>query len=403
MDELLFLAHRIPYPPNKGDKIRAYHLLEHLRQHYHVHLGCFVDDPADFQHAALLRQRCASTCLVALKPSLARIASLRGLFSGTALSLPYYSHPRMRAWVGATLANRPVRTALAFSTPMAQYLPQELHRVLDMVDVDSEKWRAYAATQPWPLSAGYRREADRLALSEQSLCADFDHVTLVSGAEADLLRTLAPAATERISAFSNGTDADYFSPREGRRNPYPEDQLAVVFTGAMDYWPNVDAVQWFAKEILPAIREQNPAVFFYIVGARPGRQVTALCHTAGIVETGAVADVRPYLQHAALALAPLRIARGIQNKVLEAMSMQKAVVATPQALEGITARPESEVIPARAGSEFAQRITALLADPHRRAAVGMAARQRILTDYRWSENLRHLETLLQPARRRSMT
>lgn len=402
MDDLLFLAHRIPYPPNKGDKIRAFHILEHLRERYRIHLGCFVDDPADLQFAQQLRQRCASTCLVPLKPAWARIASLRGLFSAEALSLPYYRHARMRAWVEETLAGNPISTGLAFSTPMAQYLPACLHRVLDMVDVDSEKWHAYADTQPWPMSECYRREARQLQAYEQSLCSEFDHVTLVSSAEAALLRKPAPHTASRVSAFSNGTDASYFSPQPACASPYPKGQIVLVFTGAMDYWPNVDAVQWFAREVLPVLRQHDPALFFYVVGARPTRQVLELRHCDGVAVTGTVADVRPYLQHAALAVAPLRIARGIQNKVLEAMAMQKAVVATPQALEGINARPDTEVIAAPDGKQFAQRITALLRDAEWRTAMGLAARRRILSDYQWSENLRHLESLLQPSLRSAL-
>lgn len=398
MDDLLFLAHRIPYPPNKGDKIRAFHILEHLRQHFRVHLGCFVDDPADLQFVERLRSRCASACFVPLNPAWARVASLRRLFSAEALSLPYYRHPRMKAWVEQTLADHPISTGLAFSTPMAQYLPPDLHRVLDMVDVDSEKWRAYAETQAWPLSACYRREARQLQAYEHSLCADFDQITLVSQAEAALLRESTPQSDGRISAFSNGTDADYFSPQITFPNPYPTEQLALVFTGAMDYWPNIDAVQWFARQILPELRQLNPALVFYIVGARPSHQVTALRECAGVTVTGAVADVRPYLQHAALAVAPLRIARGIQNKVLEAMAMQQAVVATPQALEGISADREREVIAAPNREHFVQQISALLRDLEWRNAVGLAARRRILTDYRWAENLRHLESLLQRQR-----
>lgn len=398
MRELLYLTHRIPYPPDKGDKIRAWHMLCYLRRHFRVHLGCFIDDPADWQHAERLRALCASSCFIGLRPGLARLLSLRGLLQGKALSLPYYRSGALARWVGRTLEQENIATALAFSGPMAQYLPPTtprgpLRRVLDLVDVDSEKWRAYAATAGWPQAALYRREAALLLAFERASARRFDAVTLVSPAEAALFRLRAPESAGHIDYFNNGVDAGYFSPAPACPSPYQAGASVIVFTGAMDYQPNIDAVRWFAAQVLPALRQAVPALRLYIVGARPATAVQALAHHPGVCITGRVADVRPYLQHAALAVAPLLLARGIQNKVLEAMSMQKIVLASPQALEGLHAVQGQEVLCATDAAQFIATALAVLTTPQH-LAIGPAARRRVLADYCWDSNLKRLGALL---------
>jgi sugar transferase (PEP-CTERM/EpsH1 system associated) len=398
MADLLFLAHRIPYPPNKGDKLRSYHVLHYLSQRYRVHLGCFVDDRADRKHYNKVSALCYETCFVEQSPLLARVQSLRGLATGEALSLPYYRSARMRDWIAQLLANRRIERAFVFSSPMAQYLRQHtgMRRVIDFVDVDSEKWRQYADLRPWPLSAIYRREAVRLLAFERDMAARFEHATFVSPAETALFKRLAPNSHAHVSHFSNGVDADYFSPHILHRNPYPAGCQAIVFTGAMDYWPNIEAVEWFAREVFAQVHAQLPTLRFFIVGARPAAQLATLGRQPGVVVTGTVPDTRPFLAHAAMAVAPLRVARGIQNKVLEAMAMQKIIVVSPQALEGISAQPGSELLLARDANEFKRHISFALDAPGARA-VALAARLRVLRDYSWTNNLARLSELLGPA------
>ncbi|MEC5161308.1 MULTISPECIES: TIGR03087 family PEP-CTERM/XrtA system glycosyltransferase [unclassified Janthinobacterium] len=411
MDELLFLAHRIPYPPNKGDKIRSFHMLEYLARHCRVHLGCFVDDPADLEHAGALGELCASTCFIEHHPLAARLRGLKGLLYGQAMSLHYYRNARLQHWVDRLLGGGAVGRALAFSGPMAQYLAPHaaapaLLRLIDFVDVDSEKWRQYADAKDWPLSQLYRREARCLLDYEGDVAARFDAATFVSEAEAALFRRRAPQAAGRVSAVRNGVDAGYFSPLRAYPNPYPAGAAALVFTGAMDYWPNAEAVQWFVWRVWPSLRLQFPDLRFYIVGARPGAAVRALARAPGVSVTGAVPDIRPYLAHARLAVAPLRIARGVQNKVLEAMAMEKTVLASPQALEGIDAVPGQELELARDEAEFISQAARLLGrpgagPPQAPDPVGMAARRRILRDYDWDASLDRLGALLglEPAAR----
>jgi sugar transferase (PEP-CTERM/EpsH1 system associated) len=394
VEGLLFLAHRIPFPPNKGDKIRSFNLLKHLSTRYAIHLGAFVDDADDWQYRDALKPYCASIKLLPLNPRRARLASLSGLLSGEALTLPYYRNAELKRWAAGLAASGAVSRGLAFSSAMAQFMPDSLApRVLDMVDVDSDKWTQYAPTQRWPLSWVYAREGRKLAEWEARVAQAFDATLLVSRDEAALLQQRAPQARHKISAFENGVDADYFSPARDYPNPYAADVQAIVFTGAMDYWPNIDAVSWFAERIFPAIRDAVPGAQFTIVGSRPGDAVVALSRQPGVVVTGGVPDVRPYLAHAACAVAPLRIARGVQNKVLEAMAMARPVVASPQAAEGIRAEAGRDFILAQDAAEFAPAVVAQLQAP----ATAATARDCILENYDWARNLSAIDPLFERA------
>jgi sugar transferase (PEP-CTERM/EpsH1 system associated) len=392
MRDLLFLCHRLPFPPNKGEKIRAYHALQYLRQHFRVHLGTFIDSAEDAAHASQLAADCASSCFVRMPPHWARLSGLTALLRDEALSLPYFRHAALQRWVNKTLEQHRIVTCLAYSGPMAQYLPPgPLLRVLDLVDVDSEKWHSYADSKPWPLSALYRREGRLLLDFERKAASDFDRVLLVSPAEAELFRLRAPESASKVDYYSNGVDSGFFTPQLSYPSPYGEAR-ALVFTGAMDYEPNIQAVGWFAERVMPSLRSQHGDLEFHIVGSRPAAPVRELQKLPGVRVSGTVPDVRPYLQHAALVVAPLRIARGIQNKVLEAMAMQKTVIASPQALEGIQAERGAEVLCANGGAEFISLICRQLHAPDPR--IGLAARQRILRDYRWSSNLQRLGSAL---------
>lgn len=397
MEDLLFLAHRIPYPPDKGDKIRSWHMLRHLAESWRVHLGAFVDDPADWGHAAVLRQVCADVCLRPLHPRRGKLRSLSGLATGQPLTLPYYRDSDLDQWVQAKLGAG-VRAVVVYSSAMAQFVlhgGDGVRRVMDFVDIDSDKWRQYAPTKPWPLSWLYAREGRKLLEWERRVARAFDASLFVSEAEARDFRRQAPESAGKVGYFNNGVDTAYFSPGHVFDRPFEADCRALVFTGAMDYWPNVDAVAWFAREVLPRVRREVPEARLHIVGSRPGAAVLGLAGE-GVVVTGRVPDVRPYLAHADVVVAPLRIARGIQNKVLEGMAMAKAVVATPQALEGIAARPGEEVLVAENAAAQADLVLRLLKEPAEAMRVGEAARRRVAADYTWAPNLARLDALLRP-------
>ncbi|MGP1666612.1 MAG: TIGR03087 family PEP-CTERM/XrtA system glycosyltransferase, partial [Rhodanobacter sp.] len=243
----------------------------------------------------------------------------------------------MHRWVERLLAERKVDLAVCYSSGVAPFVlahPQ-LPRIMDFVDVDSDKWRQYARNHAGLKRMIYQREAHRLAAFEHTVAAQFDASVLVSESEAVFFRQQVPEAADKIYGIPNGVDGGYWDPQLAHANPYRQGERAVVFVGAMDYRANVHAAQWFAREVWPHVLARCPDARFYIVGSNPTAAVHALGEAAGITVTGRVEDVRPWLAHAHAVAAPLRIARGIQNKVLEALAMEKVILATPEAWEGI--------------------------------------------------------------------
>lgn len=392
---ILYLTHRIPYPPNKGDKLRSFNLLRKLSERHRVFLGAFIDCAEDWDAVPVLRTWCEEVFALRLIPSLVRAWSLRGLLSGEALSVCYYRRARLRRWVRQVIAAQDIRTAVVFSGPMAQYLdaPALQRRIIDFCDVDSAKWREYAARHRWPLSWLYRREGRRLLAFELRMAQQADHSLLTTDDEVRLLVDALPELGERVAALQNGVDAEFFDPARAGATPYPPGATVLVFTGVMDYWPNVDAVTWFAREILPALRESHPNLRFCIVGMNPTAEVRSLAREAGVTVTGRVDDVRPWLAHATLGVAPLRIARGVQNKVLEAMAMARPVVVTPAAAMGLSGRSGEVFLAAEDAAGFRGAIESLLRDASRREAMGKAAREHILSHYSWEANLAALDEL----------
>lgn len=391
MEDLLYLVHRIPFPPDKGDKIRSYHLLKHLAKRYRVHVGAFIDDPEDWRHEAALCGMCASVLLCPLDPRKAKLRSLLGFMTGEALSLPYYRDAAMAAWVNGKLGEG-IRRTVVYSSAMAQYVMRAPGtRVMDFVDMDSDKWRQYAASKSWPMSAIYRREGKLLLDWERRVAAEFDAGLFVSEREAADFSAAAPEVAGRIGWYNNGVDTDYFSPEREYENPYAPGETAIVFTGAMDYWPNADAVEWFAKEILARVRQARPDARFTIVGSRPTPAVHTLAQDPAVRVTGRVPDVRPYLAHAAVVVAPMRIARGVQNKVLEGMAMARPVVVSPQGYEGLSAKPDEELLLAGQADAFAAATLAALDRPD----LGPRARQRVLEDYAWDSCLARVDQRLE--------
>jgi len=391
--KLLYLVHRLPYPPNKGDKVRSFHLLKHLARNHRLHLGTFIDDPADEAHVDAVRGYCADLHVARLSPRLAKLRSLRGLASGEALSLPYYRDAGLRDWVRRTCAAAQIDAAVVFSSAMADYVPASLPALVDFVDMDSAKWTQYAGTHRWPLSWLYRREGERLFAFERAVARRARHSFFVTAAERDLFLTAAPECAGRVDAMCNGVDAEFFSPDHASASPYPAGAIPVVFTGAMDYWPNVDAAVWFAGEILPRLRRSDPSIRFYVVGRSPDPAVLALAGE-GTVVTGGVDDVRPYLAHAAVVVAPLRIARGIQNKVLEAMAMARPVVASAACAGPIAAAPGQELLAAETADDHVAQIAFLLADPVHADNIGRAARRRVREHYSWDAHLAPIDRFL---------
>jgi sugar transferase (PEP-CTERM/EpsH1 system associated) len=394
MSELLFVAHRVPYPPNKGDKIRSYHALRHLAARHRVHLCAFFDDPADLAHEGVLSKMCASVRLIPLNVQVARLRSLAGLADGRPLGLPYYHDRQMRAHIDALTRSRRLDHVFVFSSTMAQYVESltGATRVLDMCDIDSDKWSQYAQRHRWPLSWIYRREGELLGKSEREYARIFDATLLASNNEADYLRRAAPESAHKVHAMRNGVDVEFFDPARACATPFPADHEAIVFTGAMDYWANGDAVTWFAHEVLPSILQRRANARFYIVGSNPSDAVRRLGELPGVTVTGSVPDIRPYLRYARAVAVPLRVARGIQNKVLEALAMARPLVASKAALEGLDHRPVPSVTLANEPAEFAAAVIATL-ERSAAGATDMRGRQYVCDHYGWEATLGSLEAM----------
>lgn len=395
MPKLLFLAHRFPYPPNKGDKIRALHILEHMGKRFDVSLGCLDGDSEGAANLGWAKERGYSVFCGELGASRRLAGAAMSLVKGDPLSLGYFRHAGLQRWTNDVMTTEKPDLIYVYSSAMAQYVtgrPEGVRMIVDFVDVDSVKWRQYAATKRPPVSWIYVLEAGRLLTHDRHLANNADAALFVSDAELALFKEVVPDAPASCYAVSNGVDTDYFSPGPHVLDPRPEGRT-IVFVGVMDYWPNVEAAQWFAAEVFPAVRLRCPDARFQIVGARPNAAVRELAGQAGIEVTGAVPDIRPYLHNAHVVVAPLRIARGIQNKVLEGMAMAKPLVTTPEALEGISARDQEHVLVGGDAGLFAAETIRCLTDP---TLLQMAARARafVVDNYSWARKLEALDAII---------
>lgn len=392
MEDLIFISQRIPYPPNKGDKVRSWNALRRLAEHYRVHLGSFIDDPTDWKYESVICDVCESHLCLPLNKFTGKLRSLQAFVRGQALTVPYFQDTRLERWLDAVREQyRPLR-AFTFSSGVAPYLMggrwKDLRRIHDMVDVDSDKWKQYAAGKSGIEKWIYEREGRKLLDFERKVAAEYDVTFFVSEYEAELFRALSPTTASKVRVMRNGVDAKFFDHKSRYENPYPSDLEPIVLTGTMDYWPNVDAAKWFVRNVLGRLREERPKAVFYVVGANPTPDVLALSEDEAVRVTGTVPDIRPYIAHARVVVAPLQIARGVQNKVLEGMAMAKPVIASPKALEGIEAEPGHDLLIAKTPDEFVGTVIRVLKQGA--GDIGKRARARVLSDYSWDKNLEQM-------------
>jgi sugar transferase (PEP-CTERM/EpsH1 system associated) len=335
-------------------------------------------------------------CVVQLNPLYRKIMSLQGLLTNDALSLPYYNSKKLQDWVDSLIKAGDIHGVFILSGAMAQFVSTHLDSIprslLDLEDIDSDKWQLYAKDHKWPLNWIFLRESKKLLKYERRMAGLFDVTLFVSEEEAKLFKAMVPEVAHKIRYRVQGVDGKYFDPKLKFENPYEEDSRVLVFTGAMDYWPNEDAVTWFTKKVMPKISCAVPKVRFYIVGMNPGRKVRNLAKDSSVIVTGGVIDVRPYLAHAIAAALPLRVARGIQNKILEAMAMEIPVLATPEAVFGIEPCPGFSPLIADTADELADEAIRLLTGKKQEA---ISSRPCVLEKYNWDDNLQLLDELLE--------
>ena len=394
--KLLAITHRLPCPPHKGEKIRALNILKFLATRHEVHLVSLVDDDNDLRYVDQLHPHIRSLTLQRVHPRLRKAFALFAVASNESVSSRYFHVSALQRRVDALIEREGISGIFCSSSPTAEYVFRSRHaarlrnvpKVMDLIDVDSVKWRHYADQSHAGSAWLYRREARYLAALEGNIGKQFDRVLVVSEAERTCCKSV---SRDRVTAVPNGVDLEYFAPRT--REPAERQSPTLVFTGVMDYRPNVDGIAWFVKSILPSVRAAVPDVRLFIVGNRPSKTVQRLASDPGVVVTGFVPDVREYVARG-VSIAPLRIARGIQNKVLEAMAMGRPIVVTPQAFEGIDAVPGRDLMVASDEREFAARTIECLQDSAHADRLGCAARARAEQAYSWSNNLALLDELL---------
>jgi sugar transferase (PEP-CTERM/EpsH1 system associated) len=332
---ILFLAHRLPYPPDKGDKIRSFRELEGLAQHHEVDLFCFYDQPEDRQYVPQVQRYCREVYAEELSWFRSRAQAALAAAMGRPFTTAFYHSPTMARHVREALSARNYDLIFVFSSSMAPYVESASQPViLDMVDVDSDKWTQYAKHTPAPASWLWLAEGKNLAKCEEQWTRKFSMTLLCTGAEVEILKRNLP--DERIEALENHLDTNYFNPAGIEVSPeIAALQPYIIFTGSMDYFPNIDAVTFFYQNVFPRIRAQVPNARFVIAGRNPSREILRIARDPAVIVTGTVSDMRPYLLGASAAVAPLRVARGVQNKILEAMAMGLSVVASGVAAKAL--------------------------------------------------------------------
>lgn len=387
---ILYLTHRLPYPPDKGDRIRNFHLLKFLGARANLFLASLADEPVAMETLDALRPSCVQLAAIDQRPAGRILSACGSLVAGGSASVGAFASAALartiRDWTGKTRFDFVVASASSLVPYLQMPALRATPAVIDLVDVDSQKWLDYADASAGPRAWLYRLEGRRLRAVERSLPAWAHAVTLVSEAEAAVYRSF--RAPGRVEVAANGVDLDYFQPVEA------ETQTACVFVGALDYRPNVDAARWFCERVLPALRQRRPNAEAWLVGRQPSAEVRQLSRLPGVQVIGQVPDVRPYLAQAAVAVAPLRIARGLQNKVLEALAMGKAVVASPPALAALSVRPGTELVAATAPEEWVEALDGLLGDAVARRRLGNAGRRYVETNHHWERCLAPFAAML---------
>ena len=400
--KILFLAHRTPYPPNKGEKIRAFHFLSTLAKSHDVTLIYWVDDRQDLEHSQRLQSLCRGKVLpIRLNRPLAICRAALSLLRGRSFTEGFYGSRLYQRALDNALRDGCYDAVFVFSSAVAKYAERldAKIKIVDFVDVDSDKWGQLAAVSAFPFSYLYRIEKERLARFEIGVSKWASRSLFISKVEAELFKK--NGGTGAIDFLPNGTDLDL------RRLPLEQTPFHVagarlvqprgarlIFVGTMDYLPNIDAVRYFAQEVFPLVRREDPEAVFEIVGRGPTNAVMRLNKIDGVKVVGEVSDIRSHLVQADVSVAPMRIARGVQNKVLEAMALGVPVVATPVAIEGIEVRNEEEVLIGRDPEEIAAQIFRFLRDIELRKSVTKKAWTRMHQLYNWDSIGASLERLL---------
>ena len=399
---ILILSQRVPYPPNKGEKLRTYHQMEYiLKKGHKIHVCTPAHNNNDVQYIKSLNHTMNTPVIFEIMgPSFLRL--IKGLMSFKALSVSNFYNARLQRKLNKLIKENDFDAILCTSSSMAEYVfkPDEIRShlasnqtvmlLMDFMDLDSDKWKQYSISSSWPMSWVYAREARLLARLERKIQQTFDHCFFISQNEVDLFhKNIGPA--QNVHVLGNGIDTGSFYPPEKK----PENIDPVfIFTGVMDYKPNVDAVLWFMEHVWDLIREKYPKSHFIIAGMNPSQAIQNLSRTPGIEVTGFVDDILPFYHQSDYFVAPFTIARGVQNKILQAFACGLPVIASSMGAEGIECKNGEHIIIAETASEYLATIDKLESDPLLKDDIRNAALKLIHDKYSWDGKLKVLDSFL---------
>jgi len=387
---VLYVCHRVPYPPKRGGKIRPFNMIRHLAAAGHeVTVASLARDAREAEEAAGLAEHCREVMVEIIPRAGAALGMIGNVPTATPSSFGYFRSRRLARRIRTHLAGSPPDLIFVHCSSVAPYVTDVRGpaKIIDFGDMDSQKWREYAAQRRWPLSVVYWLEALKLERAERRFTSRFDLATCTTAAELRSLQAL--GATCPTGWFPNGVDSEFFSPRS---EPY--DPNSIVFVGRMDYFPNQQGVHWFCREVWPLLRARLPGLGFQIVGADPSPAIRDLAHIEGVTVTGSVADVRPFVHNACLTVAPLQIARGTQNKILESMAAGTPVICSPEAVSGVDAVAGEHLLVAESPAAWVDGTVALVQSPVRRQALAVAGRARVLERHSWAASMRRMDELI---------
>ncbi len=388
--KILYVCHRFPYPPKRGGKIRPFNMIRHLSQKHEVTVASLARTEEEAEAGAGIKDHCAKFIVGRTYKPVAALRMVRNLSTRQPSSMGFFYSARLRKQILQELSSQAYDLIFVHCSSVAQYVEDQTHipKILDFGDMDSQKWLTYGAMKPFPLSLGYYLEGLKVQLSEVELAKKFDLCTCTTKAE---LKTLDGFLTGTATGwFPNGVDAEAFKPTT---EPYDPD--LICFVGRMDYYPNQECMFRFCDETLPLIQQKRPSAKLVIVGADPSPAVQKLGERPGVTVTGSVPKVQPYVQKAALTIAPLNIARGTQNKILEALAMGIPTVSSEIAAGGVDAIPGEHILTAQSPEGYRDAVLRLLEDPKERQRFSRAGRNRMLSHHSWDHSMKKLDAIIE--------
>jgi sugar transferase (PEP-CTERM/EpsH1 system associated) len=388
--KIFYLCHRFPYPPKRGGKIRPFNMIRHLSAAGHeVTVASLARSPQEAEEGKGIAPYCARYEMAVVNKPVQFARMVARVPTPVPSSMGFFYSATLARKVRELLARERFDLIFVHCSSVAQYVSEVrgIPKILDFGDMDSQKWLEYAHYKPFPLSPGYWLEGVKLEHEEKRLAARFDICTATTRAEWETLEgycTGTPA-----DWFPNGVDSTFFSPSGQAYDPD-----TICFVGRMDYYPNQECMFEFCTKVLPRVQARRPQAKLLIVGADPSRAVKKLGDLPGVTVTGSVADVRPYLGRSALMVAPLNIARGTQNKILEAMSAGVPVVASRVAAGGVDALANDHFLIASTPEEYACAVLRILDHPAQRQQLSAAARDRMLSKHAWNRSMQRLDSII---------